>query len=131
MEMIREDMRYLAAGCAILDAAFLLIAACLGFFTLPLLLSVAVSSLVSLLNLALLIFHLKDSLLKSSRGARARAMGNYLLRLSMLGIVVYFGLTRDWLNAAGIIFPLFFPKIILSIRLMTQKGGNSNNGYNN
>lgn len=124
MEMIREDMRYLACGCAVLDTAFVLAAACFGLFSLSLLLSVFLSSLFSLLNLVLLIVHLKSSLLKSSKGARGRAMGNYLLRLSILGLLVYLGLTRDWLNAFGMILPLLFPKIILSVRLMTQKGEN-------
>ena len=130
MEMIRQDMRFLIAGCAALDVILLIGAACLGQFSFSLLGSILFSSLFSILNLILLIFHLKSSLLKSPHGARRRAMGNYLLRLSILGVVVYLGLTRDYFNVVGVIIPLLFPKLILSIRVMTQKGGTPNGNYN-
>ncbi len=123
MEMIRQDMKYLAVGCTALDLAFLSICACLGFFSLSFVVSVLVSSLFSLLNLILLILHLKSSLLKPPQGARRRTMGNYLLRMGILGVLIYLGLTREFFDAFGIILPLIFPKLVLSVRILLQKEG--------
>ena len=123
MEMIRQDMKYLVIGCAALDLIFLSIYACLGGLSASLVFSVLVSSLFSLINLVLLIHHLKSSLPKSSRGARRRTMGNYLLRMSILGVLIYLGLTRETFHALGIILPLIFPKLVLSVRILLQKEG--------
>ena len=121
MKAIRQDLYFLAIGCAVLDGILLVVAACLGLFSISLMVSVLVSSLFSLFHLVLLFSHLKKSLLKSPLGARRRAMENYLMRMGILAVFLSLGLTFFPFYALGIILPLLFPKLVLSIRLIIQK----------
>lgn len=121
MKAIRQDLYFLAIGCAVLDGILLVVAACLGLFSISLMVSVLVSSLFSLFHLVLLFSHLKKSLLKSPLGTRRRAMENYLMRMGILAVFLSLGLTFFPFYALGIILPLLFPKLVLSIRLIIQK----------
>lgn len=82
-------------------------------------------SLYSFLNFFLLAYAVEKSLSKHGYKAQSYMAGSYFIRLTITGFVILIGLKTDYINAFGLILPMFFPKAIILLRSILRKGGNN------
>ena len=112
-EVIAQETFRLARGSVILDAACLGIAWLLGYPPKEMALGLLFGTLFLLLNFQLIGLSVKRSLNSLSPQAAKRrmtvgALGRYVLS----GVVIWVGIRSPYLNVFGVVFPLFYPKLI-------------------
>lgn len=125
MKKAPSELILMAKGislCFLLCTSVLLL---LGFMNKSMLLGLLFGSLYTFFNFLLLALAVKKSLSKHGYKAQSYMTGSYFIRLFITGFVILIGLKTDYINAFGLILPLFFPKAIILISSIHRKGGNN------
>ena len=112
-DVIAQEGLRVIKGTAVLDGVTLLVAICLGRFTLPILLGLLVGSCYAVLNFFLIGLAVERALQRSPRSARLFMVGQYFLRMFLTAVVIILGLKASCLHAVTVILPLFYPKLVV------------------
>ena len=135
-KVIREERAMLAKGAAVLDLITLIVSRLLGQELIHMALGLLFGTLFQLLLFTLLGLNVQRSLQTGKPPAARRMMvmgsgeppkarrvmavgsfGRYILA----GVVIWVGIRPPWLNVFGVVFPLFYPKILYFSRAVYQQ----------
>lgn len=109
---LRETIKLLK-GIIVLDIIFIAIIYILGKFDIPMLQGILIGSVYALLNFRLIAVSLNRAVQMSPGRAQIFASISYMGRLALTAAIVLAAIKVDYINAFGVIVPMFFPKIII------------------
>ncbi|WP_313567568.1 ATP synthase subunit I [Acetoanaerobium noterae] len=109
---LRETIKLLK-GIIVLDIIFIAIIYILGKFDIPMLQGILIGSVYALLNFRLIAVSLKRAVQMSPGRAQIFASISYMGRLALTAAIILAAIKVDYINAFGVIVPMFFPKIII------------------
>lgn len=125
MKKVSNELILMTKGislCFLFSTGVLLL---LGFMNKSMFLGLLFGSLYSFFNFILLALGVEKSLKKHGYKAQSYMASSYFIRLTITGFVILIGLKADYINAFGLILPLFFPKAIILFNSILRKGGNN------
>ncbi|MDK2804223.1 ATP synthase subunit I [Acetoanaerobium noterae] len=109
---LRETIKLLK-GIIVLDIIFIAIIYILGKFDIPMLQGILIGSVYALLNFRLIAVSLNRAVQMSPGRAQIFASISYMGRLALTAAIILAAIKVDYINAFGVIVPMFFPKIII------------------
>ena len=109
---LRETIKLLK-GIIALDVIFIAIIYILGKFDIPMLQGILIGSVYALLNFRLIAVSLNRAVQMSPGRAQVFAGVSYVGRLALTAAIILAAIKVDYINAFGVIVPMFFPKIII------------------
>ena len=109
---LRETIK-IFKGIVVLDVIFIAIIYILGKFDIPMLQGILIGSVYALLNFRLIAVSLNRAVQMSPGRAQVFASISYMGRLALTAAIILAAIKVDYINAFGVIVPMFFPKIII------------------
>lgn len=109
---LRETIK-IFKGIVVLDVIFIAIIYILGKFDIPMLQGILIGSVYALLNFRLIAVSLNRAVQMSPGRAQIFASISYMGRLALTAAIILAAIKVDYINAFGVIVPMFFPKIII------------------
>lgn len=109
---LRETIKLLK-GIIVLDIIFIAIIYILGKFDISMFQGILIGSVYTLLNFRLIAVSLKRAVQMSPGRAQIFASISYMGRLALTAAIILAAIKVDYINAFGVIVPMFFPKIII------------------
>ena len=109
---LRETIK-IFKGIVVLDVIFIAIIYILGKFDIPMLQGILIGSVYALLNFRLIAVSLNRAVQMSPGRAQVFAGVSYVGRLALTAAIILAAIKVDYINAFGVIVPMFFPKIII------------------
>lgn len=128
-ESVMREVKRITVCVALLTAVMLAFFAVFGRFDLPVLYGGILGCAVSILNFFIMSFSVEKSLEKSKTKAGSLMALSYFLRLTFIGLAVFWAIKAPYFNYIAAIIPLVF--IRLSVYIVTyfdnkSKGGDKN-----
>ena len=120
MDVVREELKKLIPGCAILTAIMLIICAPAGIFSSRLLLGALFSYVYSLLYFYMQGVSVVKALQMDPEQARKYMPAQYFLRYFITAVVLFVALKAK-LHILGVVLPLFFPKLVILFHHVFKK----------
>ena len=117
---LRETIKLLK-GIIVLDIIFIAIIYILGKFDIPMLQGILIGSVYALLNFRLIAVSLNRAVQMSPGRAQIFASISYMGRLALTAAIILAAIKVDYINAFGVIVPMFFPKIIIVSSAINRK----------
>ena len=117
---LRETIKLLK-GIIVLDIIFIAIIYILGKFDIPMLQGILIGSVYALLNFRLIAVSLNRAVQMSPGRAQVFAGVSYVGRLALTAAIILAAIKVDYINAFGVIVPMFFPKIIIVSLAINRK----------
>ena len=117
---LRETIK-IFKGIVVLDVIFIAIIYILGKFDIPMLQGILIGSVYALLNFRLIADSLNRAVQMSSGRAQVFAGVSYVGRLALTAAIILAAIKVDYINAFGVIVPMFFPKIIIVSSAINRK----------
>ena len=117
---LRETIK-IFKGIVVLDVIFIAIIYILGKFDIPMLQGILIGSVYALLNFRLIAVSLNRAVQMSPGRAQVFAGVSYVGRLALTAAIILAAIKVDYINAFGVIVPMFFPKIIIVISAINRK----------
>ena len=117
---LRETIKLLK-GIIVLDIIFIAIIYILGKFDIPMLQGILIGSVYVLLNFRLIAVSLNRAVQMSLGRAQVFAGVSYVGRLALTAAIILAAIKVDYINAFGVIVPMFFPKIIIVSSAINRK----------
>lgn len=117
---LRETIKLLK-GIIVLDIIFIAIIYILGKFDIPMLQGILIGSVYALLNFRLIAVSLNRAVQMSPGRAQVFAGVSYVGRLALTAAIILAAIKVDYINAFGVIVPMFFPKIIIVSSAINRK----------
>lgn len=109
---LRETIKLLK-GIIVLDIIFIAIIYILGKFDISMFQGILIGSVYALLNFRLIAVSLNRAVQMSPGRAQVFASISYMGRLALTAAIILAAIKVDYINAFGVIVPMFFPKIII------------------
>lgn len=109
---LRETIK-IFKGIVVLDVIFIAIIYILGKFDIPMLQGILIGSVYALLNFRLIAVSLNRAVQMSPGRAQVFAGVSYVGRLALTAAIILAAIKVDYINAFGVIVPMFFPKLSL------------------
>ena len=117
---LRETIKLLK-GIIVLDIIFIAIIYILGKFDISMFQGILIGSVYTLLNFRLIAVSLKRAVQMSPGRAQVFAGVSYVGRLALTAAIILAAIKVDYINAFGVIVPMFFPKIIIVSSAINRK----------
>ena len=117
---LRETIK-IFKGIVVLDVIFIAIIYILGKFDIPMLQGILIVSVYALLNFRLIAVSLNRAVQMSPGRAQVFAGVSYVGRLALTAAIILAAIKVDYINAFGVIVPMFFPKIIIVSSAINRK----------
>ena len=117
---LRETIK-IFKGIVVLDVIFIAIIYILGKFDIPMLQGILIGSVYALLNFRLIAVSLNRAVQMSPGRAQIFASISYMGRLALTAAIILAAIKVDYINAFGVIVPMFFPKIIIVSSAINRK----------
>ena len=117
---LRETIK-IFKGIVVLDVIFIAIIYILGKFDIPMLQGILIGSVYALLNFRLIAVSLNRAVQMSPGRAQVFAGVSYVGRLALTAAIILAAIKVDYINAFGVIVPMFFPKIIIVSTAINRK----------
>ena len=117
---LRETIK-IFKGIVVLDIIFIAIIYILGKFDIPMLQGILIGSVYALLNFRLIAVSLNRAVQMSPGRAQVFAGVSYVGRLALSAAIILAAIKVDYINAFGVIVPMFFPKIIIVSSAINRK----------
>ena len=117
---LRETIK-IFKGIVVLDVIFIAIIYILGKFDIPMLQGILIGSVYALLNYRLIAVSLNRAVQMSPGRAQVFAGVSYVGRLALTAAIILAAIKVDYINAFGVIVPMFFPKIIIVSSAINRK----------
>ena len=117
---LRETIK-IFKGIVVLDVIFIAIIYILGKFDIPMLQGILFGSVYALLNFRLIAVSLNRAVQMSPGRAQVFAGVSYVGRLALTAAIILAAIKVDYINAFGVIVPMFFPKIIIVSSAINRK----------
>ena len=117
---LRETIK-IFKGIVVLDVIFIAIIYILGKFDIPMLQGILIGSVYALLNFRLIAVSLNRAVQMSPGRAQVFAGVSYVGRLALTAAIILAAIKVDYINAFGVIVPMFFPKIIIVSSAINRK----------
>ena len=117
---LRETIK-IFKGIVVLDIIFIAIIYILGKFDIPMLQGILIGSVYALLNFRLIAVSLNRAVQMSPGRAQVFAGVSYVGRLALTAAIILAAIKVDYINAFGVIVPMFFPKIIIVSSAINRK----------
>ena len=117
---LRETIK-IFKGNVVLDVIFIAIIYILGKFDIPMLQGILIGSVYALLNFRLIAVSLNRAVQMSPGRAQVFAGVSYVGRLALTAAIILAAIKVDYINAFGVIIPMFFPKAIIVISAINRK----------
>ena len=117
---LRETIK-IFKGIVVLDVIFIAIIYILGKFDIPMLQGILIGSVYALLNFRLIAVSLNRAVQRSPGRAQVFAGVSYVGRLALTAAIILAAIKVDYINAFGVIVPMFFPKIIIVSSAINRK----------
>lgn len=106
---LRETIK-IFKGIVVLDVIFIAIIYILGKFDIPMLQGILIGSVYALLNFRLIAVSLNRAVQMSPGRAQVFAGVSYVGRLALTAAIILAAIKVDYINAFGVIVPMFFSK---------------------
>ncbi|MFA5658767.1 MAG: ATP synthase subunit I [Oscillospiraceae bacterium] len=106
---IKAELKPMLIGMVILNAAVSAVTLIFGFNP-PMLIGLAVGCAFMCGNMLYLGFTVSRAVEMTVGRSKKVVVINYLLRYSILGLIVFLAYQTKYINALGIFIPLFYPK---------------------
>lgn len=116
-------LRQLLIGALIGDVLCIIVCLPFGWLGLPVLLGLLFGTVLSLLLFVLLGMALAQSLSKSPNSAKRHVQIHYILRMLLLGIALYLGITRSYLSMPAMLVPVLSVQFTLYLTGIFGKEG--------
>lgn len=124
MDIALEELRRLAPLLAALNAAMLAVCALTGRLDSPMLLGMLIGNAYAAVHFILIGVAAERVVQLTPAEAQRQMAAAYFLRLMLMSVVIIVGMKANFINALGVIVPLFFPKLSLTIgHIFIWKGG--------
>ncbi len=117
---IRETIKLLK-GIIVLDILFIVLLLVIQKLDMPMLQGILIGSVYALLNFRLIATSINRAVLMSPGRAQVFAGISYMGRLALTAAIIIAAIKVDYINAFGVIIPMFFPKVIIVISAINQK----------
>ena len=117
---LRETIK-IFKGILVLDVIFIAIIYILGKFDIPMLQGILIGSVYALLNFRLIAVSLNRAVQMSPGRAQVFVGVSYVGRLPLTAAIILAAIKVDYINAFGVIVPMFFPKIIIVSSAINRK----------
>ena len=117
---LRETIK-IFKGIVVLDVIFIAIIYILGKFDIPMLQGILIGYVYALLNFRLIAVSLNRAVQMSPGRAQVFAGVSYVGRLALTAAIILAAIKVDYINAFGVIVPMFFPKIIIVSSAINRK----------
>ena len=125
MEIAIEELKKLARGIAVCNLLLFIGLMLARRGLLPSLLGMALGNAAAVGNFILTGISAEQAVRLDPEAARRKMAAGYFQRMLMLAVVIAIGLAADPFDPFGVILPLFFPKISLTVGyIFFWKGGN-------
>ncbi len=121
--MIRKELKFLLPWALVLDVIIYIISLPVYGVCREVPLSLLAGTVVMILNFIILGLSSERAVERTVRGAKAYMFGSYLLRMGIMGVLFYFGITSSYLNIVACALPQLFPKIAYTANAAFRKGG--------
>jgi len=122
VDIVISEAKKLLKGTVLLAFLMLVAAAFAGYFNLAFILGALFGCVYAIINFLLMGYAVNKSVAASSPSkAQVYMAASYFLRYAITAAVIYIALKADYLNAAAVIIPLFFPKIIFIFNSIFRK----------
>jgi len=118
--LINSDLKILIVGMAILSILIFLISLFWGF-KLSFLLGMTIGYLYMCWNLFHLNYTISKAVSNNADKAKRYMYYNYILRYSILVLIVYLAYSFAFISVLGVIIPLFFPKLVFLINTVFKR----------
>ena len=121
MDATLQETIKIFKGIVVLDVIFIAIIYILGKFDIPMLQGILIGSVYALLNFRLIAVSLNRAVQMSPGRAQVFAGVSYVGRLALTAAIILAAIKVDYINAFGVIVPMFFPKIIIVSSAINRK----------
>lgn len=125
---IKNELKNLYIGMAIINVIVFAITLLWGF-SLSMLIGLIIGYAFMCWNMYYLGHTISKAVYRQKPNNKGFMVGNYALRYSILFILVLVAFFVDFINPVGIILPLFYPRVVLTINSF-RKGKGVDNGNN-
>ncbi len=117
---LRETIK-LFKGIIVLDILFIALLLIIGKLDSSMIQGILIGSVYAILNFRLLAVSIKRAVLMSPGRAQVFAGISYMGRLALTAAIILAAIRVDYINAFGVIIPMFFPKAIIVISAINRK----------
>ncbi|MDR1674330.1 MAG: hypothetical protein LBR54_02630 [Oscillospiraceae bacterium] len=120
---LKKELVFLAGWSVIPNAAVILVCYLVSGQFVPSLLGIAGGMFTMFADMVMLWLSLNIFLSRGPGWARAKAMSGYLLRMSVVGLWLYFAFSSPRINSFSAAVPLLYPTVLFRIRGIFFKDG--------
>ncbi len=113
MDITLQETIKVFKGIVLLDIIFIAIMLVFGKFDIPMLQGILIGSVYALLNFRLIAASINRVVKMSPGRAQVFAGISYVGRLALTAAVIVAAIKVDYINAFGVVVPMFFPKIVI------------------
>ena len=118
-----EELKKRFGWIFLLCAAALIVSFCLGKFDFAMLFGVLSGTVWGCAEFLWMGCTVESALKRGAKKAASAMRTNYLARLAATGVDVYLSFNIPFINPAGFIISLFFPRISIYLNAIFRKGG--------
>lgn len=118
-----HELRVIAVRSIFLNLAAYLFTSCFLGFTLSFATGLLLGTALLFVDLVLLYLSLQQTMAAAGKHGRAKLIGSYAGRLTLIGVVFWLCLQTKWINAYAIVVPLFYPRLIYVGSAMLHRKG--------
>lgn len=124
MNIVFPEIKRIAIGSIICNIVFLIASALFSLFSKELFLGSIIGTVYAIVNFMLIGVSVSDAMKKTPKQAQISMVISYFIRMAITALVIFIGLSSDYINPIGVIIPLFFPKAVLYARSIFRKEAN-------
>ncbi len=121
MDVTLKETIKLFKGIVVLDILLITILFILGKLDVPMLQGILIGSVYALLNFRLLAVSINRAVLMPPGKAQIFAGVSYFGRFALSAVIILAAIKADYINALGVIIPMFFPKVIIISSAIKRK----------
>lgn len=125
---LQKEVIKMAIGVFALFTVMLLVFTLLKQFNYTVLWGGLLGSIVCIFNYAYLAFSLQKSMDKSGKAASGYIGFSYLVRMTIVGITVFFAIKNDNFNYIATAIPFIFPRIVIMFCNLIPKNNKKKRG---
>ncbi|MBO3444045.1 MULTISPECIES: ATP synthase subunit I [Clostridia] len=119
---MRNEIKYITKGVIVFDIIIIAILLITSNFTKAMLLGIVFGTIIAVLNFRLLALSIDKAVTMSASKAQIHMSSRYVVRMTIIGIVLLVSAQAPYLNILGVALGLLSPKfVILSRRILIDK----------
>lgn len=120
-KMVNNELDMLLPRTLVIDLVIYLATLPFYGFTAEIPAGLALGTLAMLVNITLLGYASEHTVERPLKQAKRYMFSFYLIRMTIMGAAIVAGFKLPWTNPAAVCLPLFYPKVIYTVRALRKK----------